>query len=176
MGGYGSGARLNKKPTVEDARTLNLSVFVRDGSLRGDSFKTGTLTWRIGERAMGTIGYTLTVRDHDGEIRLAYTVRETTPVDERIGLEACPQSFGGVRWWFRCPRCNRRAGKLHLPPGGTIFVCRICGGLTYESAQKHDARLDALRRNPAELLARLHRSKGGDMLAFRAGLKVFEGR
>ena len=170
MGGYGSGHQGRKKPTVEEARTLDLSAFVRDGSLRADTYRTGTVTWRIGERITGTIGYTLTLGEQDGEIRLVYTVRETTPVDERVCLEACPQRLGGVRWWFRCPGCGRRAGKLHLPPGGTRFVCRICGGLTYESVQKHDARLDALCRDPEALLRTL-RGKDPSLLALRAALK-----
>jgi hypothetical protein len=49
--------------------------------------------------------------------------------------------FGGRRWWFVCPlivrgiACNRRAGKLYLPPGAKYFGCRKCHDLTYESCQ-----------------------------------------
>jgi hypothetical protein len=40
--------------------------------------------------------------------------------------------FGGVRWLFRCPRCGRRSAKLYLPRG-SVFLCRTCHALTYES-------------------------------------------
>ena len=44
--------------------------------------------------------------------------------------------FGGERWWFTCPlkvndvNCNRRVGKLYLPPGANYFGCRSCHELT----------------------------------------------
>lgn len=47
-------------------------------------------------------------------------------------------SRGGVRWWFVCPGCARRVGRLHLPYKGRPareFKCRRCHALTYESAQ-----------------------------------------
>jgi hypothetical protein len=74
-----------------------------------------------------------------------------------IRLETTPLHFGGFRWWGRCPLevsgapCGRRVGKLHLPPGGRYFGCRKCYGLTYQSAQRRDKRIDALRRDPAAL-------------------------
>jgi hypothetical protein len=49
--------------------------------------------------------------------------------------------------------CNRRAGKLYLPPGGRYFGCRQCYRLTYISCQTHDKRVDALLKNPALLEA-----------------------
>jgi hypothetical protein len=39
-------------------------------------------------------------------------------------------------WWFLCPICGRRCGKLHLGSEGVEFACRICGGLTYRSCQE----------------------------------------
>jgi hypothetical protein len=53
-----------------------------------------------------------------------------------------PTQFGGKRWWFICPlivhgiACNRRAGKLYLPPGARYFGCRKCHDLTYRSRQE----------------------------------------
>ena len=74
-----------------------------------------------------------------------------------IRLEQQPMRFGGSRWWGRCPLqvngrpCNRRVGKLYSPSRAAYFGCRICFELTYESAQGHDKRVDALRRNPEAL-------------------------
>ncbi len=63
-------------------------------------------------------------------------------VEEAVHLQTTQPNFGGVRWWFSCPRtvdgeeCHRRVGKLYLPPGGRYFACRHCLDLTYESCQK----------------------------------------
>lgn len=39
--------------------------------------------------------------------------------------------FGGFRWWFKCPLCNKRVGKLFLY--GAVYGCRHCYDLTYRS-------------------------------------------
>ncbi|MBN1181820.1 MAG: hypothetical protein JXB49_05995 [Bacteroidales bacterium] len=49
--------------------------------------------------------------------------------------------YGGVRYWFVCPECKRRAGTLYRPPGASCFKCRHCHNLTYSSSQVHDSRL-----------------------------------
>ena len=58
-----------------------------------------------------------------------------------------------MRHWFLCPAvvdgvlCENRVGMLYLPPGGKIFGCRHCYGLTYESCQqshKYDRVMDHL--------------------------------
>ncbi len=73
-------------------------------------------------------------------------------VEEAVHLQTTQPNFGGVRWWFTCPRkidgrgCGRRVGKLYRVPGRRRFACRHCLALTYESCQKshrHD-RLFAL--------------------------------
>src|SRR5690606_1492019 len=40
-------------------------------------------------------------------------------------------NYGGVRWWFVCPRSGRRVAKLYLPRGGTYFWSRKAYGLGY---------------------------------------------
>ena len=42
--------------------------------------------------------------------------------------------FGGRRWWFLCPTCERRCGVLYIDWGR--IACRICCNLTYESRNK----------------------------------------
>jgi len=39
--------------------------------------------------------------------------------------------FGGTRFWFSCPICNRRAGVLYKHPVSQILGCRQCLGLDY---------------------------------------------
>jgi hypothetical protein len=88
-----------------------------------------------------------------------------------VYLHTTTLHFGGVRWWFRCPRCGRQSAKLYLPRHGSVFLCRVCHDLTYESCiegrsvtafmaasagwfglsvaeQKREIREDAKARNP----------------------------
>lgn len=58
----------------------------------------------------------------------------------RVVTTAC--YYGGVRYWLLCPAvkdgilCENRVGVLYLPPGGQVFACRHCWGLTYDSCQQ----------------------------------------
>ena len=45
--------------------------------------------------------------------------------------------FGGLRYWFLCPRCGRRAGKLYHVER---WACRRCHNLAYQS-QRHSRHL-----------------------------------
>ena len=39
--------------------------------------------------------------------------------------------FGGVRYWFACPRCSLRVRMLYYPAPGADLACRHCLGLVY---------------------------------------------
>jgi hypothetical protein len=51
---------------------------------------------------------------------------------QAVYLHPTALHFGGVRWWFSCPRCGRQCAKLYLPRG-SVFLCRLCHDLTYQS-------------------------------------------
>ena len=55
--------------------------------------------------------------------RREYTVR----------VETTSPHFGGLRFWFRCPRCQARRRALYAAPRSLLFACRACLGLTYPS-------------------------------------------
>ena len=40
--------------------------------------------------------------------------------------------FGGTRFWFSCPICNKRAGVLYKHPVSQILGCRTCLKLDYK--------------------------------------------
>ena len=64
-----------------------------------------------------------------------------------IELETTKCNFGGERYWFKCPECNKRACVLY---GGTIFKCRSCHGLVHKS--RNESALD-------QAIRRLHKEK-----------------
>ena len=151
MGGTGSGRWTYhiKKRTVEECWVMGISEIARvvdlskpgsfSGSLRPIKPATG--------KRMSPVRCTLKVGgDGTPLLGLSYAVSvwrdPEDRVDEAIRLQTTQPNFGGMRWWFSCPRivdgkeCGRRVGKLYLPPEGRYFACRLCLDLTYESCQK----------------------------------------
>jgi hypothetical protein len=43
-----------------------------------------------------------------------------------------------MRRWLRCPRCDRRAAALYLPPDSHVeeMACRVCHRLAYRSQRR----------------------------------------
>ena len=50
---------------------------------------------------------------------------------EEVMLTHTDGNFGGIRWWFVCPRCGRRIAHLYRPSDRSRFLCRHCHKLTY---------------------------------------------
>jgi hypothetical protein len=130
----------------------------------------GSLTWTWAGGNKSSIGYYVTGSGDWPIVNLHYRWRDTEDVNIPIRLEATLTQFGGRRWWFVCPlivrdiACNRRAGKLYLPPGAKYFGCRKCYDLTYRSCQEahQNERLFARMGFDAEVAKmweRMHRSR-----------------
>ena len=140
MGGMGSGnwCRWSKKATVEES----LSIGVGDFKKRLFSESTGAFTWTWAGGNKSSVGYRVTWDDGGPTFILTYRWGEQEDVRIPIRLQTTPTQFGGERWWFTCPlivdgvECDRRVGKLHLPPGARYFGCRTCHNLTYRSSQE----------------------------------------
>jgi hypothetical protein len=52
-------------------------------------------------------------------------------VCQLVPLQTTRPYYGGLRWWFTCPLCNRRVGKLYLPDAARYFGCWHCHDLVY---------------------------------------------
>src|SRR5262245_21487419 len=140
MGGTGSGMWYRwqgRKTTVEES----LVVSMRDLRKRLYHGGAGALTWTWTGGGKSSVGYVVTW-SHDGPTVILLYRWRGEDVRIPVRLEMTPAQFGGRRWWFTCPltvrgvACNRRAGKLYLPPGARHFGCRACHGLTYRSSQE----------------------------------------
>ncbi len=70
------------------------------------------------------------------------TVTTTWPdgrtAHQTVALTVTMPRFGGLRWWYVCPGCKRRAGKLYSTCHDPRLLCRLCRALVYECQyQKH---------------------------------------
>ncbi len=66
------------------------------------------------------------------------------PVQQEVKLDRTEPNYGGIRWWFICPKCGRRVSRLYRPSYTHYFFCRHCYDLTYESVQSAGSWADKL--------------------------------
>jgi hypothetical protein len=85
-----------------------------------------------------------------------YWTGEEIEIDDEIFLATTRPPFGGLRWWFVCPRLSRKVRKLYLPLGGRHFRSRRAYGLAY--ASQRETVYDRAMRRTRKLCLRL----GGD--------------
>lgn len=165
MGGMGSGNhnfRTNKKSTVEDCLSLDANRWMRESILKAGKLVSGSWRWTYHSGSGFTVHYTADTRNLDGPfVRLSYSwvwqaTQKQDSVSYQVRLTTTTPRFGGLRWWFICPlvvngqSCQRRVGKLHLPPQASYFGCRKCHNLTYTSCQeshKYDSLYRFMARN-----------------------------
>lgn len=125
-----------KKTKVENCCSINISLLKIHGCLKPHTSKSGEIKWFRGSKERENVNYE--VSTHGKYIRFLYKI-QIGPTGEdwhnkdcKIQLTTTPCHFGGVRYWFNCKFCNRRAGVLYLE-GSSEFTCRHCINLTYQS-------------------------------------------
>jgi hypothetical protein len=157
MGGYGSG-RSGERPTIESALRLDIDSMMGWGAIKPGSHLAGGM--RLGDDT--DVKFESHTDDPwDSWLRLRYSMTdywsgEELKIDDRIYLATTRPHFGGLRWWFVCPRLNRKVRKLYLPPGGRHFWSRGAYRLAY--ASQRETIYDRATRRARKLYLRL----GGD--------------
>lgn len=166
MGAFGSGRWadvMTRKVNTGLCRTLSVKTLKQMGVFDADrADERFCIRWinEFGDDA-GAVTITPVVGGHGNkrslrvEIGAASVAGEgfVTVTAQDIEITPTPCFYGGERYWFRCPAsvdgvlCEDRVGVLYLPPAATVFECRHCHDLTYESCQqshKYDRVLDHL--------------------------------
>lgn len=139
--------------TVENCPIqLSAVEFNRNGVFRAAPGTSGTLSWMtVPDGApLGKVKYEIRSDGHGG--RAIFILRQVLSFGgslrmgngQTIQLTTSRPHWGGERFWFRC-ECGRRSGSLYLPIGETVFRCRPCYELTYQSAQEHNTRAERER-------------------------------
>ncbi len=54
---------------------------------------------------------------------------------QQINIVSTASNLEGFVRWFVCPACQKRVGKLYLPFGEAVFLCRKCHDLAYRAQQ-----------------------------------------
>jgi hypothetical protein len=152
MGGLNSG-RKRQHTCINDCLPIDTARLRKDKVLAQDSPVVFTLEWGMTahtnfikktehRHAMSAL-YT---PGDDPTLTLSWEATTTLPSGEKksskrmqeVHLVTTPCNYGGVRWWFLCPSCNRRARlvyfntKARAPEWATI-ECRECLEIHYAS-------------------------------------------
>ena len=120
-------SRYGWRPHIESALRLKLADLFKRGALRAGSATSGSWQWsRDGER-IASIGYSATLGDADGELRLRY--RDGNGSDARdveclVHVSSLSLNYGGRRWYMHCPLTGRRTLNLYKWPGIDRFCAR----------------------------------------------------
>jgi hypothetical protein len=160
MGGYGSGRNCGP-PTVESALRLDIDVMMRWGGIEPGAHLGGEMKFDFYDDQLAVKFESRVGDPWDSWLRLRYSMAdywtgEGLEIDDKIYLATTRPHFGGLRWWFICPRSNRRVRKLYLPLGGRHFRSRRDYRLAY--ASQRETVYDRAMRRARKLTLRL----GGD--------------
>jgi hypothetical protein len=168
MGGFGSGIKRTRKVAVEECLSITVSMLFRNNALISGETTSGLWRWRAKRGDMtDAVGYAARLAADEGWLRLFYAGREEV-IERAIQLRTSVPNYGGLRWWFVCPVTGNWTMKLHLPPGGSQWVSREGGGLTYLSCRESG--------RYRTLFARLARRMGTDQKTVRAAIGARQGR
>lgn len=111
---------------AEHCRRLDVRRWHRDDLLRpGISTSWIWTDSETGER-LASIGFS--VAEH--HLTLDYRINDV-PVRQEVRLERTACHYGGLRPWFRCPKCARKVALLYLRSNGAF--CRHCQRVAYAS-------------------------------------------
>ncbi len=69
---------------------------------------------------------------------------------QEIAVVSTASNLEGLVRWFICPACQNRVGKLYLPPGEAVFLCRKCHDLAYRAQQLRAFRKPKKTSEPEE--------------------------
>lgn len=125
---YGAG-RPGWHVKAEHCLKLDVRDLARRQLLAGSSF-----TWTWTENETGIVRGNIGITTYGSTARLNYALNGTS-MQQSMMIERTGCNYGGVRPWFRCPRCNHRVAVLFFRSG---FACRKCNRVAY-SSQAEDA-------------------------------------
>src|SRR6266508_2807772 len=146
MGGQGSG-RHGRRPVADRSRPLHIRqwydlirIVAHDG--RGSERDVARMRC-LSDSAEEVMFRCVLASSRDGALSLRLFLEERLVYT--FDLTSTAQQLGGVRWWWVCPDCGRRAAILYAPRG-LYWCCRRCANrITYQSSNASDKRLAAER-------------------------------
>ncbi|MCH4248628.1 MAG: hypothetical protein LKF82_12510 [Acinetobacter populi] len=109
---------------AEHYNALTISRLHKSGVLEHGYI--GGWQWDNGKASIG-------IKTIKQQLILNYTSKGK-PFNYPVQIVTTPCNYGGVRYWFECPNCHKRVGKLYIAEN-LMFECRKCQNLNYATQQ-----------------------------------------
>jgi hypothetical protein len=147
-------------PTVDVSPTISVRTLFKGQRLRPGLHAWGRLNWNwtYTNEPMFSTEFEAWLNETGGRARFRHGSLRHGESSYFVSLVTRPQPFGGLRWWFLCPRSGRRVAKLHMPLGAYQFASRKAYRLPYHS-QRADSR-ERLRSRATKMRRRLGDAEG----------------
>ena len=136
-GGYRYGAgRPAYRPATGSYRSLDVRKMVRNGCIKPRNLFGWVWRNEDGEQ-VASVGCAVNETIDQLTVNYGFTrYGEHEEVSLPIWLNTTSCNYGGVRRWFSCPCCGRRAAVLYIM--GSRLRCNLCGRFSY-TTQRIDA-------------------------------------
>lgn len=144
--------RWDKKALTDEYLHLDIAAFARSVDLT--KFRAGSWQWKFSSGSEASITYIVSP-ERQG-VNLQYTTGDKH-YDYLVSVVTTQPNYGGARYWWLCPSCNKRVRILY---GGKIFACRKCHNLTYETTQTGGDRMTTIDNRLYNIRRKLG-AKGG---------------
>jgi hypothetical protein len=128
----GAGTSLEAKLTTDMVPAIDIRQLKRSRKLTpGNRFLE---TWTRGGLTAAQVE--IDVQHYQVNIRyiLASRSGDREPVECIVPIASTRCSYGGIRRWFCCPDCRKRAAVIYVQ--GRSCSCRQCKGLVYRSQRQ----------------------------------------
>lgn len=109
--------RVGSRAALEDGPRLDINALIRDGFIKPGELSGGRFSWTDGTEAV-------LAADMRPERTYPFAVVECGGVRQEIVILCTPAHFGGVKWFFRCPKAFLRVSILYKPAGSPYFASR----------------------------------------------------
>ena len=124
----------DRKVTTEEC--LNLSTFfLKKHDYFKGGLRQGVIETLRGDEIIDRIGVSVRAEAKFVGVIYRLTNQQTGKIEDKnykISLETTPCNYGGLRYWFKCPRCFTKVAILYLH-NNDVFNCRHCLNLSYQS-------------------------------------------
>ena len=122
MGGDGSGrSKTRERDLIEDCDCLDINEIAKDGFTIHPAIAF--------------------IENNDGKqcvfVKCSFDGINCVNHKSRIALTKTYPYFGGERYWFICPQCGKRVGKLFRHESKSEYKCRLCHNLMYSSQESN---------------------------------------
>lgn len=117
-----------KRQDKEKLAWISIIDMNKQGLLKGNSTYKMVTSWGNYREEELLVYVSIVDTPH---IYITYYNANKDEMHQTIWLDKTPCYLGGFRWWYMCPTCLRRAGKLYKRQD--YYGCIECNQLTYKS-------------------------------------------